>query len=144
MGTAERLAQLIDSSGLKQTAIAKRLGVSIHWVSNRARGVTPIRADEIPLLAAALGVRPADFFEEAAPPRPPRVPPGGAAPSYADIFTREVARMWHGEEMTDAEREFLASTFEAIHRSVHRYGERITEGRVGGAGPEEVARTVSE
>lgn len=130
MGTAQRLAQLIEGSGMTQTAVARRLHLSLNWLSNRTRGITPIKADEIPRLAAVLGVRPADFFEEAAPATLPWAQPEGASPAYAEIFTREVARMWQGEEMTDAEREFLASTLATIHHSIHRYRDRIVAERV--------------
>lgn len=130
MGTADRLTHLIHSSGMTQTAIAKRLHVSLKWLNNRTLGATPIKADEIPRLAAVLGLDPADFFAETPPEGAARPTGEGVSPAYADVFTHEVARMWQGEEMTDAEREFLASTLETLHRSMHRYRERIIAERV--------------
>lgn len=62
--TAERrLSELIEASGMKQVAIATRMGKSESWVSNRAVGITPLKANEIPKFADVLGVPCSDFFE---------------------------------------------------------------------------------
>lgn len=65
MKVRERLATLISQSGMKQAELARRIGKAETWISNRLTGYSSIKADEIPLLAKALGVSPCDFFETA-------------------------------------------------------------------------------
>lgn len=59
----ERLQQLIRENALRQDHLAERMGKNPRWLSNRLHGVVSIKADEVPMLAAALGVQPRDLFE---------------------------------------------------------------------------------
>lgn len=123
MGTAERLVQFIADAGGNQTALAKRMGQTLKWLNNRALGVTPIKADELPLLAAALGKRIHDFYEET----PTARPPAGQEPPLADVFAREMSHILQHEGITDAERELLSTTLETTHQAIHRYRARLLE-----------------
>ncbi|MEW6048812.1 MAG: helix-turn-helix transcriptional regulator [Bacillota bacterium] len=67
MRAGEKLAQLIDAKGWSDAELARRLGEKRHWVTDRVTGRTAIKADEIPRIAAALGVSPCAFFEEVKP-----------------------------------------------------------------------------
>lgn len=67
MKVRERLEALIRERGISQVRLARLMGEGENWVNNRIRGVTPIKADEIPRFAAALGVSPCAFFEEVKP-----------------------------------------------------------------------------
>jgi transcriptional regulator with XRE-family HTH domain len=60
----DRIAKLIDERGLKQNAVAKLAGYPDYWLSNRLTGRTVIQADEIPAIAAALGVSVVALFED--------------------------------------------------------------------------------
>ncbi len=62
MDVRDIATKLIRDSGLTQVSIAARMGMSDKQLSNRLTGATPFRADEMPALAAALGVSCADFF----------------------------------------------------------------------------------
>ena len=62
MAVRDRVAQLIEASGLKQKSIADRLGEPEYWLSNRLIGRTVIRADELPRIAAALDVEPCELL----------------------------------------------------------------------------------
>jgi transcriptional regulator with XRE-family HTH domain len=61
MSVRERLNLLIKDRGMTQIALARRLGPDSSWddwVGDRLRGRTQIKADELPMLATALGVHP--------------------------------------------------------------------------------------
>ncbi|MGE5619069.1 MAG: helix-turn-helix domain-containing protein [Sphingomonadaceae bacterium] len=60
----ERLSQLMEAKKWNQSDLARELGEHRNWVNKRITGQTEIKADEIPRLAAALGVSPCAFFEE--------------------------------------------------------------------------------
>src|SRR4051794_1172605 len=59
----ERLRDLLREKHWSQSELARRLGKHRVWVHYRVTGVTEIKADEIPVLAEALGVPPYAFFE---------------------------------------------------------------------------------
>ena len=87
MGARERLAQLIQESGMTQSEIARRLspnGENPQWINNRLRGISQIKADDLPRIAAALRISPCRFFEDVHTHQ-------AATPSYADAFTRALA-----------------------------------------------------
>lgn len=70
VSTRERLVQLIATQiGTHrgaQAELSRRLGEKDdHWVSDRLIGKAHMKADELPRLAAALGVSPCEFFQEA-------------------------------------------------------------------------------
>jgi|SRR5581483_1323637 len=64
METRDRLRAFIRSSGMSQAALARKLGEDPMWVSNRLRGHSQILADEVPMLAAALGVKACAFVDQ--------------------------------------------------------------------------------
>jgi transcriptional regulator with XRE-family HTH domain len=79
MAVIDRIREVIEERGLKQKALARRLGEPEYWLSNRLAGRTVLKADDVPRIARALGLRPADLFpEEGAGPE--TTPPG------ADVF----------------------------------------------------------
>ena len=63
MTVRDRFAQLLQESGVSQSEVGRRIGESPSWVNDRLKGRTQINADDLPRIAAALGVRPVDFFE---------------------------------------------------------------------------------
>lgn len=83
----DRLAQLIAASGMSQAEVARRVGEHPTWVNNRLRGVADIKADDVPRLAAALGVPAAAFFEEPSPPS------DADQRALADVLSRLVLRL---------------------------------------------------
>ena len=115
MGASEQLARLIRQGGMSQVELARRLGVTRNWVSNRVTGEVKIRADEIPLLAEALGVSPADFFADAWPPASAH---GESATPYADAFISEMSR-----DLPDAEQQYVQELLDLRRR----FRQRIEE-----------------
>lgn len=110
MGARERLAQLIQESGMTQSEIARRLspnGENPQWINNRLRGISQIKADDLPRIAAALRISPCRFFEDVHTHQ-------AATPSYADTFTRALAQAWL--EMTTADQELLTTLLDALRR----------------------------
>jgi hypothetical protein len=84
--------------------LARRLGKHRVWVHYRIKGATEIKADEIPMLAEALGVPAHAFFEQA--------PIDIAAPLPAPS----------NEPLAEAEREFLLGLLDLLDR----YRQRTT------------------
>ncbi|MBR3740226.1 MAG: helix-turn-helix transcriptional regulator [Clostridia bacterium] len=66
MDEREKLIQgiraLVDESGMKQKAIAKKCGFSEQEFSNMLNGRKVIMGEHIPAIARALGVTPNDIF----------------------------------------------------------------------------------
>src|SRR5581483_1240357 len=60
----ERLREILREKHWSQSELARRLGKHRVWVHYRVTGVTEVKADEIPLLAQALGVPAHAFFGE--------------------------------------------------------------------------------
>jgi transcriptional regulator with XRE-family HTH domain len=58
----ERLAELVRLSGMSQTEVARRCGESPYWLNKRLQGKADIKADDLPRIARALRISPADFF----------------------------------------------------------------------------------
>lgn len=53
---------LLARRDMSRSELARRLGVSAMWVSDRLRGQTPIGLDDIERIAGVLGCAPADLF----------------------------------------------------------------------------------
>jgi transcriptional regulator with XRE-family HTH domain len=102
----ERLRDLLREKRWSQSELARRLGKHRVWVHYRVTGVTEIKADEIPVLAEALGVPPYAFFEDSAS--------AATATDSGDSFITQ---------LTDPEREFIAGVVELLAR----YRQRITD-----------------
>jgi transcriptional regulator with XRE-family HTH domain len=100
----DRLRELLRQRGWTQSELARRLGKHRVWVHYRIKGATEIKADEIPLLAEALGVPPHAFFEMAAPEQS-----GVAASAPAD-------------PLEEPEREFLMGLLDLLDRYRVRMG----------------------
>jgi transcriptional regulator with XRE-family HTH domain len=100
----DRLRELLRQRGWTQSELARRLGKHRVWVHYRIKGATEIKADEIPLLAEALGVPPHAFFETS-----PSELPGAGAPPSAD-------------PLAEPEREFLLGLLELLERYRQRMG----------------------
>jgi transcriptional regulator with XRE-family HTH domain len=70
----DRLVELMEQRRVNQAELARRLGTTQNWVSRRRRGESAILADELPVLAQALGVDPCIFLrgdaDEASPSQP--------------------------------------------------------------------------
>ncbi len=92
----DRLRELLRQRGWTQSELARRLGKHRVWVHYRIKGATGIKADEIPLLAAALGVPAHAFFE--------RAPSEQSAPTLAE------------DPLDEAEREFVLGLLELLDR----------------------------
>jgi transcriptional regulator with XRE-family HTH domain len=93
----ERLRDLLREKRWSQSELARRLGKHRVWVHYRVTGVTEIKADEIPILAEALGVPPYAFFEDTSASAAPAEP--------GDSFI---------SQLTDAERDFIAGLVELL------------------------------
>lgn len=100
----DRLRELLRQRGWTQSELARRLGKHRVWVHYRIKGATEIKADEIPLLAEALGVPPHAFFE----PSPSEAARVALAPSV--------------EWLDEPEREFLLGLLELLARYRQRVG----------------------
>ena len=59
---AEEIRALLARRDMSRSELARRLGVSAMWVSDRLRAQTPIGLDDLERIAAVLGVAPADLF----------------------------------------------------------------------------------
>ncbi len=94
----DRLRELLRQRGWTQSELARRLGKHRVWVHYRIKGATEIKADEIPLLAEALGVPAHAFFEQAPLDRP------GPFPAHDD------------ELLDEPEREFLLGLLDLLDR----------------------------
>jgi transcriptional regulator with XRE-family HTH domain len=92
----DRLRDLLRQRGWTQSELARRLGKHRVWVHYRIKGATEIKADEIPMLAEALGVPPHAFFE---PMTSDQVPIASPA-----------------EPLAEPEREFLVGLLELLDR----------------------------
>ncbi|MSQ23485.1 MAG: XRE family transcriptional regulator [Chloroflexi bacterium] len=102
----ERLKELVERSGLKQAEIARRIGVDRNWVNQRITGaVKVIPADDLPLLALAIGCHPCDFFEDR---------PQARETSIADVVARELSEGW--DELPEPERELISGLVELRRR----------------------------
>lgn len=64
-------AALVES-GLKQTAVAPRLGISRPALSDRLRGRTRFTTAELPAVAAVLGMSLVDLLGDVEPTHPER------------------------------------------------------------------------
>ncbi|HEY7061703.1 MAG TPA: helix-turn-helix transcriptional regulator [Chloroflexota bacterium] len=105
MQVRDRLKQLLDERlGGNQSELARRLGEKPYWVSYRLSGTTQIKADEIPLLAEALGVPPAALYEDAP----------GAEQTPRTRVTLFLGRVW--PDLSEAEAQFLTAQMPILRR----------------------------
>lgn len=58
------IARYIKAEGLKQVAIANRIGEDESWLSRRLKGTVPLSVEDLVRISKALGVSPCAFFEE--------------------------------------------------------------------------------
>jgi transcriptional regulator with XRE-family HTH domain len=100
----DRLRDLLRQRGWTQSELARRLGKHRVWVHYRIKGATEIKADEIPMLAEALGV-PAHAFFEVTPAETTGVPPAGPT-----------------DPLAEPEREFLLGLLDLLDRYRQRMG----------------------
>jgi transcriptional regulator with XRE-family HTH domain len=94
----DRLRELLRQRGWTQSELARRLGKHRVWVHYRIKGATEIKADEIPMLAEALGVPAHAFFEQ--------VP----------IDSATLLPAQSSEPLEEPEREFLLGLLELLDR----------------------------
>lgn len=76
----ERIRGLIRSRGLKDVAVAQRVGEDKDWISNRLTGKVQLLAEELPLFAKALDVDPCVFLRD----EPTTTKPDRMAASWAE------------------------------------------------------------
>jgi transcriptional regulator with XRE-family HTH domain len=60
----KRVRQIRLSKGIKQSYVAERIGVSKASYCHFENGRRSLKADQLKVLADALGVKPQDFFKE--------------------------------------------------------------------------------
>ncbi len=89
----ERFAELLERKRWNQSDLARELGEHRNWVNYRLTGRVDIKADELPRIAAALGVSPCAFFEEVQP--APAVPE--LSPATLHAIGAELRRVLHDE-----------------------------------------------
>jgi transcriptional regulator with XRE-family HTH domain len=104
----DRLRDLLRQRGWTQSELARRLGKHRVWVHYRIKGATEIKADEIPMLAEALGV-PAHAFFEAAP-----------AENTSLVLSSAPA-----DPLAEPEREFLLGLLDLLDRYRQRMGPQV-------------------
>jgi transcriptional regulator with XRE-family HTH domain len=121
----DRLRDLLRQRGWTQSELARRLGKHRVWVHYRIKGATEIKADEIPMLAEALGVPPHAFFE--------------ATPS--EITGAPVAGPT--DPLAEPEREFLLGLLDLLDRYRQRMGSNAADSVDGDPMPREQATSVA-
>ncbi len=143
MDSSERLVQLIgDKIGHHRGAkaeLSRRLGEKDdHWVSDRITKKTAIKADELPRIAAALGVSPCAFFEERPATAPERV--------YAAVLTVLREEGVIPPESAPTERQPAQEQADRVLRRflLKALKKEIESGRVGPKGRQTVGEFVSE
>jgi transcriptional regulator with XRE-family HTH domain len=126
VGVRERFAQLAEESGLSHAEIGRRIGKSRNWVNKRVRGELNLLAEDVPPLAAALGVHPCDFFQDphwelrarsspsGRPLSSPHAPPGDYVPSGADRMLRDFLQLEWG--LVDDDVEVVLDTADSLRR----------------------------
>jgi transcriptional regulator with XRE-family HTH domain len=112
----ERVRKLIEDRGMKQTAVARRMGEQQSWLNNRLTGYTEIKADEIERIADALRVSPCALVDdremmraiESSAQRRNAGP--GVDPAEGERIALEL--QWAWGELPEAEREFILGLVE--------------------------------
>jgi len=59
---AEEIRVLMARRRIRQSELARKIGTNDQWLSVRLRGVQPIDLNDLEVIAAALGVTPADLL----------------------------------------------------------------------------------
>lgn len=62
MSVGKRIAEVRKGKCITQEYLAHKLNKTPQWLSNIERGVRPIMADELAIIAEVLGVSPSIFF----------------------------------------------------------------------------------
>ena len=60
---SENVAEYIEEKGIKQTAIAKAIGISAPSLNNKLKGKTQLYAEEYLAICEFLGM-PSDYFRD--------------------------------------------------------------------------------
>lgn len=68
MSVREQFARLAAASGLSDVELARRTGKNSTWIFNRRTGRAGITADDVPILARALGLPIMAFYADAPTP----------------------------------------------------------------------------
>ncbi len=94
---AEEIRALLARRRVKQSQLARHLGVSEQWVSVRLRGVQPIDLNDLARIAEFLGVYPADLLPRSSEGRliTTAAPRGGTGPGTTARPTRLPERPQH-------------------------------------------------
>ncbi len=125
MEVRERLRDLLRQKRWSQSTLARALGEHRNWVGDRIRGDVAIKADEIPIMARALGIPCIRFFESTECPefaRPAEV--GGAPSPKVPSTAAEIAIQLSRDP------EFHAAFLEVLAQALKRfYPEDGTESR---------------
>jgi transcriptional regulator with XRE-family HTH domain len=116
----ERVRKLIEDRGMKQIAVARRMGEQQSWLNNRLTGYTEIKADEIERIAEALRVSPCALVDDREMTRAiessthrRHADPG---PDQAEGERIAMELQWAWSELPEAEREFVLGLVELRRR----------------------------
>jgi transcriptional regulator with XRE-family HTH domain len=71
---AEEIRAMMGRKRVNQAGLARQLGVSQPWVSDRLRGNTPIDLTDLERIAVVLGVKPLDLMPTQPPVSEPAIP----------------------------------------------------------------------
>ncbi|MEW6663029.1 MAG: helix-turn-helix domain-containing protein [Bacillota bacterium] len=63
MSVGKRIAEVRKGMCATQEYVAQKLNRTPQWLSNIERGIRPIMADELVIIAEVLGVDPSIFFD---------------------------------------------------------------------------------
>jgi transcriptional regulator with XRE-family HTH domain len=99
---AEEILSVLGRRRMSQAALARKLGVSPMWVSDRLRGVQPIDLVDLERIAGVLGVQPVDLvllaegrtvqMNSRFPAAPERPPGNSLAPARRPVDNRPDGR----------------------------------------------------
>lgn len=64
---AQRILKYINENGIKQTYVARKIGMNVKLLNDKLHSRARITADEIELICWALGKTPSDFLKARAP-----------------------------------------------------------------------------
>ncbi|MEA2640975.1 MAG: hypothetical protein QOF51_2369 [Chloroflexota bacterium] len=129
MDARERLRQLVQASPLSQAEIARRCAKGPMWLSDRVRGHSAILADDVPLLAHAMGIDPCELLDGVGDPPATPEPPSpanrealtsgpvvSALEQMLAVYARELARAQAGEPMEEAVERALVTYLRELYR----------------------------
>ena len=121
MTVGERFRVLFEKSGLTKEEVARRTGLTGDQVWNRLQRGIGIQADEVPLLARALGKSVMAFYEDAPAARATGQPDlGGRFAAHLDADPLSAAEEAAVEEVTTATKAAIAGYRRSLLRLVQR------------------------